>query len=97
MRQYTGRLGDGITLLKFETKECVPCKHLTKTLEELQPSFPSVEFLSVDCEQWPELASKFMVRSVPTCFIVDKNWNKLSQVYGNTDKNTMMIVLKGVS
>ena len=96
MKPYNGKINDGLTLLKFETQTCAPCKTLGKTLDELEPEFPGIEFLSVDCEAWPQMAAKYMIRNVPTCYVVDKDGNKLSQIYGNVNKNTLKVILKGV-
>lgn len=46
---------------------CQPCKMLRPVLEGVSETFKGqVEFVKVDIDEYPEIAAKFEVRSVPT-------------------------------
>lgn len=48
-------------ILKFSADYCVPCQHLSKTLDTL-----GIFYKDIDIEKEPELTAKYRVRSVPT-------------------------------
>lgn len=84
-----------ITFLKFESKDCVPCKDLSRKLEQLKPMFPEVDFVSVDIKENPALAHKHRVKSLPTCFILDADGMVTQNLFGNIDYNTLLVAIKG--
>lgn len=56
-------------VLRFTASWCQPCKILSKTLDEIQPTIP---FEVIDVDVHPELAMEFGIRSVPTLIMMDE-------------------------
>jgi len=49
---------------------CSPCKKLQPVLENLSETMPEVKFLTLNIEEYAEVASTYDIRSIPTllCF-----------------------------
>lgn len=61
------------TVIKFGATWCSPCKQLspifTKVAHELSEQY---QFVEIDVDQKPDVASSYRVRSVPTTIITDE-------------------------
>lgn len=66
-------------VLKFYADWCGPCKMLTKVLEG--ETF-STEIEEVDIDANNEIASKFGIRGVPTCVLVDDTGTEVGRRVG---------------
>lgn len=57
-----------IKVYKFSTSWCNPCKIYEPVFNKVADELASdaIEFIKVDAEDEPELASKFTIKSVPT-------------------------------
>lgn len=60
----------GLYAIKFWATWCQPCKLFAPTVEKLDEEFESIEFLSIDAEQVPEIVKRYKVRSLPTIIIL---------------------------
>lgn len=56
-------------VLRFTASWCAPCKMLSKTLDEIQPTIP---FEVIDIDVHPEVAAEYGIRSIPTMVMVDE-------------------------
>lgn len=54
-------------VLRFTASWCAPCKMLSKTLDEIQPTVP---FEVVDIDIHPEVAADYGIRSIPTMIML---------------------------
>lgn len=50
-------------VLRFTASWCSPCKMLSKTLDEIQPTIP---FEVIDIDVHPDVAAEYGIRSIPT-------------------------------
>ena len=55
-------------VLKFEASWCAPCKMLKEVISNIETD---VVIESIDIDENFELATKYGIRGVPTCVIVD--------------------------
>ena len=60
----------GLYVVKFWAPWCGPCRMYNPIIEKLNDEFESINFLSVDTDQVPELAKKFRITSLPTLVII---------------------------
>ena len=56
-------------ILKFGSEFCEPCFALETKLEEVDDKHKNVSVLMIDCEESPELASKYDIYQLPTMII----------------------------
>lgn len=56
-------------VLKFYASWCAPCKGLAMIVEGVRDSIDTV-IEDIDIEQYPEIAVKYAVRSVPTMIVI---------------------------
>lgn len=55
-----------LRVLKFEAQWCQPCKVMKPVVEKVAAQNSDVEFVSVDIDDNPDLATKMNIRAVPT-------------------------------
>ena len=66
---------------------CVPCKQIESVLEELSSKLKGkVKFVKVNIEEFPDLASSYMVMSIPT-LIVFNNGIPSAKKTGSANKS----------
>ena len=57
----------GNVVVKFEASWCGPCKVLNRIIESIDGSI-DVNFVRVDVDEFDQLAGKYLVSNIPTCF-----------------------------
>eukprot|EP01084_Bolivina_argentea_P205118 350452_1 len=82
-----------LLVIDYKAEWCGPCKRMAPLFEELSNQYADqCEFLSVDCDDLPELAAQRGVASLPT-FELIQNGIGLEQVIGaNPSKLEQSIV-----
>jgi thioredoxin 1 len=77
----------GLSVVKFYSETCKPCKRLDTVLTKMEKEFPHMVFYSVDINNCIELTKKYQIRSVPT-LIMFKEKTQISTMVGlyNTDQ-----------
>ena len=82
-----------LLVIDYKAEWCGPCKRMAPLFEELSNQYSDkCEFLSVDCDDLPELAQKRGVASLPT-FELIKSGKPLEQIIGaNPSKLEQSIV-----
>lgn len=60
-----------LAVVVFFATWCGPCKMYAKELEAYSSANPTVEILRIDVDKFPNLASKFNVRSIPHTLIFE--------------------------
>lgn len=66
-------------VLKFYADWCGPCKALSRVLEKVQVNTPIEE---VNIDDNVEVASKYGIRGVPTCVLVDDTGKEVGRRVG---------------
>lgn len=75
-------------VLKLSASWCMPCHAYAKifnTVKE-EDKYKNIIFEEIDIEENEDLASKYLVKSVPTTVILDENGNVLSKFSGIATK-----------
>lgn len=75
-------INNGISFVKFTAAWCAPCKVLSKTIQRVEPDFPTVNFQAIDVDDNPDLAKDYKIRSVPTV-IVFKDGEEVTRLIGS--------------
>merc|ERR1719229_1630649 len=71
-----------LLVIDYKAEWCGPCKRMAPLFEELSNQYEEqCDFLTVDCDDLPELAAQRGVASLPT-FELIKNGSALEQVIG---------------
>lgn len=52
-------------LVDFNATWCGPCRMVGRVLEEIEEEYSDITFLKVDTDEFPEIAQKFGVMSIP--------------------------------
>ncbi len=58
-----------VVILKFGSEYCDGCHALESELEDLEEENENVSILIIDCNECPDLAEKYNVRTLPTMLI----------------------------
>lgn len=64
--QFTDLIQNSNTVIQFSANWCGPCKALTNTLTNVIPANPTVHFAKIDIDNFPDLAARFGIRSIPS-------------------------------
>ncbi|MCQ2742767.1 MAG: thioredoxin [Bacilli bacterium] len=64
--QYLEQIKEGRVLVDFFATWCGPCMMLSPIVEKISNEHPEVKFLKVDCDQTPDIAAMYGIRSIPT-------------------------------
>lgn len=83
-----------IKFTKFGATWCHPCKMFKPIIDEVAKDFPDVEFVDVDVDDKPDLATKNNIRSIPTYIISDEQDNILFRGQGLASKVSISNQLK---
>lgn len=86
------------TVIKFGAMWCSPCKQLspifTKVARELSEQY---QFVEIDVDQKPDVASSYKVRSVPTTIITDESDIVLATKAGVMSEQQLKEFIQGCS
>ena len=62
---FDKEISTGLKVVDFYADWCGPCRALGSELEEYNESYPEVTILKVNCDDFTELASRYMIYSIP--------------------------------
>lgn len=78
------------SLLDFTATWCGPCKMMKPVFEELEDTYDgSMNFVSIDIDLNPELASRYGIRAVPTFVFIDEDGTPVKVVEGAVAQETL--------
>lgn len=65
---YQQLVSEGVVLVDFFGKTCVPCKMLARVLEELEDEFPFLNIVKVDVDDCPKTSHEFEINGIPDLY-----------------------------
>jgi len=74
-----------LTVKKFSATWCGPCRALAPVMNEIKGQFSNVRFEEYDVDNFPQVAEKYRVSSVPTV-IIEKDGLELERFTGLSSK-----------
>ena len=82
-----------LKITKCFTNWCLPCKTLSKVMDEILPSYDTnVLYTEVDIEDNDEIAQKYDIRSVPT-MIFEYNGEVVCKLIGLRSGNEIKAII----
>lgn len=84
------------TLLDFSATWCGPCQQIAPLVHELEATYKNqINFIYVDVDDDPEMASNFDINAVPTFVLIDAQGNIVDRIEG-ADPQRLQDVLKSI-
>lgn len=71
-----------MTVEKYFSETCGPCKMLAPVIDELAEEYQDVQFLSLDTALNEEKVREEGIRAVPTLIFKDEDGNEIERVVG---------------
>ena len=65
---FRSLIGEGLVIVDFFGKTCVPCKMIARVLEDLEDEFPFLQIVKVDVDDCPETAAEYRVNGIPDLY-----------------------------
>ncbi len=86
-------VGSGLSVVQFGSNYCNPCKMLKPIVTELSEEITEVNFLYVDVENSPELASRYGILSIPVLMVFEDG-NVVDQSVGFQPKGKVVEMIE---
>jgi len=61
---------NGIHAIKFGAQWCGPCKTVNVQIDKMKKEFESINFISIDVDDNPELAKEYGISALPTVILI---------------------------
>ena len=89
-QNFQNQIKTGITLVDFWAAWCMPCKMMAPVLNNVADELPEYTAVGkVNIEDYEAVASKYMVRSIPT-LILFKNGKEVNRYVGVNSKEFLL-------
>lgn len=85
-----------ITIKRYTSTWCEPCKALAPIMAELQSEMSNVNFVTIDVELHKEAAMNDNIASIPTV-VISKNGQELHRFTGVIPKHSILQLIKQFS
>jgi thioredoxin 1 len=75
-------LAPGVHVIDFTAKWCGPCRQMAPVIDQLAREYDGrVKFAAIDCDDEPQIAQRYNVRSMPT-FVVLRDGREVGRIVG---------------
>lgn len=81
---FNNIIRQGNVVVDYYADWCGPCKMISRTIEQIASSYPSITFLKINTDQFPSLSAE--IRSIPT-IIFYKQGQQISRFSGTKNQN----------
>jgi thioredoxin 1 len=79
-----------ICFIKFTAKWCKPCKAIEPVWVDLSSQNPGLDFISVDVDEFDELAAKYLAVPIPL-FVAFHKGEELKRLNGGKDHDALRV------
>ena len=86
---YVELIREGFTIVDFYSTTCVPCKMLSRILEDLTLDYPFLNIVKVNITDEPKLGADNAIEAVPTVKFL-KDGEELETVVGLMDEDEII-------
>ena len=86
---YAELIREGFTIVDFYSTTCVPCKMLSRILEDLTLDYPFLNIVKVNITDEPKLGADNAIEAVPTVKFL-KDGEELETVVGLMDEDEII-------
>ena len=86
---YSELTREGFTIVDFFSTTCVPCKMLSRILEDLTLDYPFLNIVKVNVTDHPKLGADNKIEAVPTVKFL-KDGRELETVVGLMDEDEII-------
>ena len=87
--EFDDSFNNGVSLMDFSANWCAPCKAQESVIKNVADKFKNrASIIEVDIDDNRDLATKFMVQSIPT-LIIFKNGKEIKRFVGLQTENTI--------
>ena len=87
--EFDNSFKNGVSLIDFSANWCAPCKAQEPLIKNVADKFKNrASIIEVDIDNNRDLATKFMVQSIPT-LIIFKNGKEIKRFVGLQTENTI--------
>ena len=76
---------DGVIFVDFYSPSCKTCKKMKPFFEYLAKEYPSINFMTLDASQAPDVANKYEIDTVPT-YIAIKKGKEIDRYIGGSNE-----------
>lgn len=78
------------TLIDFSATWCPPCRAMKPVFEELSDTYEDyINFVTIDIDEYGELANDYAVSAVPTFIFLNKKGEEVDRIMGAVDQSTL--------
>lgn len=86
---YQSLIREGFVIVDFYSTTCVPCKMLSRILEDLTLDYPFLNIVKVNISDHPKLGVDNAIEAVPTVLFI-KDGAELEKVVGLMDEEEII-------
>ena len=89
-------VSEGVVIVDFFGKTCVPCKMIAPILEDLEDEFPFIKIVKADVDECPKTAIEFKVDGIPDLYYYKDGeivWHETGAVTADEIKNHLAKIL----
>lgn len=89
--QFNRLIKQNNVIVDFYAEWCGPCKSMSAIVSRLAPNYPTIKFIKINIDQFPELARS--IKNIPT-FVFYKNGQQIHRFTGVMSQPDMVALIQ---
>ncbi len=71
------------SIIDFSAVWCPPCRKMKPIFEKIAKQYgDKINFISIDVDEYPEIANKYQIQSIPTFVFLDEDGKETNRING---------------